>query len=161
MRSKQQQGGFTLIELVVVIIILGILAAVALPKFMGLSNQARIAVVNGTAGSVTEAADMVHALAEIHGQTASTGSVTLPDGSTVTTAYGYPDSTSTGILAALQEATSQASTAFPFTFSASTPTATFTYTAPGGTPMQQCLATYVEPTASTPAPRVSTTIGGC
>ncbi|HKT72384.1 MAG TPA: prepilin-type N-terminal cleavage/methylation domain-containing protein, partial [Steroidobacteraceae bacterium] len=37
------QRGFTLIELVVVIVVLGILAAFAVPKFMGLENQARVA----------------------------------------------------------------------------------------------------------------------
>lgn len=57
----RSQKGFTIIELVVVIVILGILAAVAFPKFQDLSGDAQQAVVNGTGAAVKSAAVILFA----------------------------------------------------------------------------------------------------
>lgn len=85
--SRSRQSGFTMIELVVVIVILGILAAFALPRFMGLENQARIAALNGMTGSIRSAANMAHGVWLANGNI----SPFKVDGQTVTIVNGYPD----------------------------------------------------------------------
>jgi len=96
-----KQQGFTLIELVMVIVILGILAATALPKFAGLQGDARIASINAAGGAMKSAMSIVHAQAIISGIEASGDSSVALEGTTIETAFGYPKATHISIAAGI------------------------------------------------------------
>lgn len=83
----RKQQGFTLIELIVVIVILGILAATALPRFISVQSDARIASVNGLAGGLRSAVSLVEAKYMIVGSNTAT-TVPMSDGTLVTVSAG-------------------------------------------------------------------------
>ena len=90
MKSKASQKGFTLIELVVVIVILGILAVTAAPKFIDLQDDAKTATLNAVKASMQSAATIVHSKSLIAGnETSATSSVTV-NATPIAVAYGYP-----------------------------------------------------------------------
>jgi MSHA pilin protein MshA len=81
------QKGFTLIELVVVIVILGILSAVAVPKFVDMQTEAKQAALEGARGSVKSAVNLVHAKWLVGGQTSP---VDVEGDNIAVDAFGYP-----------------------------------------------------------------------
>ncbi|MFV7784886.1 type II secretion system protein [Shewanella marisflavi] len=96
----QKQKGFTLIELVVVIIILGILAVTAAPKFINLQSDARKSTLEGLKGALQGANSLVYSKAAIAGEeqkgsadASTTGSVDIGTGTNAATNYGYLQST--------------------------------------------------------------------
>lgn len=91
----KQQSGFTLIELVVVIVILGLLAATALPRFVNLSGQARVASLQGIAGAVASGAALARAQWLVNGSITAT-SVTVDGVSIATNTSGYPTNAGIG-----------------------------------------------------------------
>ncbi|MEH8160658.1 prepilin-type N-terminal cleavage/methylation domain-containing protein [Aeromonas veronii] len=85
----KRQAGFTLIELVIVIIILGILAVTAAPKFLNLQGDARQAAADGVKASLQSASQLVYSKAALLGIEGSSGAVSIA-GDTIQTSYGYP-----------------------------------------------------------------------
>ena len=139
----QNQNGFTLIEMIVVIVVLGILSAVALPKFIDVQVDARRASIDGLQGAVQSANALAHAQALIDGATAATGSITM-EGTAVALVYGYPS------LAGIAAAVSTDG----FTYAAGT--GIFTITGYTGA---NCTVTYAQATsAGTPAVTTASTV---
>jgi MSHA pilin protein MshA len=165
------QAGFTLVELVTVILILGVLAAVALPRYADLQGKARAAKVAGVLGSIKAASALVKATAMANGTSCGSATVTSSgatgvtlEGTAIDLNYCYAQALgtlSTGILAA---ANVQATDSWVIDTSgaggATAGTKVQINLSDAATPAS-CSIAYTSPSSATSAPTIASTVTGC
>lgn len=157
---RRNNGGFTLIELIVVIVILGILAVTAAPKFIDLQSDARLATLNGMKAAINSAVSLTYGKSLVTGQEKlEDGSVTI-NGSPVSVCYGYPCAAATKIQGVLDIGDFNACTAgvagdWCFEDGADTDSSIKIFVANGYSSESKCYVEYTQPDASGKAPTVA------
>lgn len=155
------QSGFTLIELIVVIVILGILAATALPRFVGLQGDARLAKAQAILGSIRSAAALAHSASLARSLPATAVNM---EGTNVTMVNSYPTADTNGIVAAAQ--LNAAADNLTFSAGGAPAGSTITIDINGATTPSNCRISYTSPAAANTAATIITnplvlTLVGC
>lgn len=136
-----------MIELIMVIVILGILAATALPKFVDLGKDARAAALESMRGSLNSSIAMIHGAALIAGQT--TGNLTVAGVGAIALTNGYPSNTKANLDLMLQYDATSFTTANAYIYHAKATTAA------------QCRITMLNSTGVNIPPAVTIVTTGC
>jgi MSHA pilin protein MshA len=168
--QMNKQQGFTLIELIIVIVILGILAVTAAPRFIDLQSDAKKSTLNGIKAALQGSSQLVFAKAAIAGvqNSAAVVDVTVSTGNVVKTLYGYPDA---GTIASAAGGTASTAAVEVAKFldlstgdfevlAGSTPATEFVIVFAGETIASQCYVEYVSATSGA-APVITTTEDDC
>jgi MSHA pilin protein MshA len=175
------QKGFTLIELIIVIVVLGILAVTAAPQFFNFSSDARESTLEGLRGSMNGAADLVFGKAAIEGiegdandgEPSPAGYVSTSD--SIDVVFGYPAATAAGITAALNINTADWDIAYTdgedpgvaantvrFAPAGTTPTSGTAALDPADhTTITECYVQYVDVTTAGNRPTITVETTGC
>ncbi|EGM68508.1 prepilin-type N-terminal cleavage/methylation domain-containing protein [Shewanella sp. HN-41] len=163
---KRQQG-FTLIELVVVIIILGILAVTAAPKFINLQSDARVSALSGMKAAIQGANSLVYSKAALAGEEKKAATDTTPPsvdigtGTNAVTQFGYLQATEAELENAIEVSFDAGTSATNPTVATDTGAEWVIFEGTGIVTMWQkgapaeCRFTYTQATSATVAPVLS------